>query len=257
MKVKVKVATSKPTAVVAATVIAHSQPAATAHFSESIVINPLPRFDALSSSKPPTRPAPIEEWRQQLSAETAAVEIPASEAAVELPASTTAAEPSLLKRLKQNRLAALRLRHQSLTVSAPKNKRQLIFAGAGALILLLGTLPQLLSAGSTTTPAVPARKGVSAAALMGDEGKTRFNLARRNPDIPWLEKIFCTGRANSKGCSNSPYHPYFTWWKNYGDVEGVDPKAKGNAVKTILKTFKKPPTSNPYEQRKVLRQQRS
>jgi hypothetical protein len=153
-----------------------------------------------------------------------------------------------------SKIAKLRLKigpTKSFLPSDRSQRKRIIFAGAGALMLLAAALPQLIPIGSAPGAVAP-RRGIPLSALQGEDGMKRFNLTRRNPEVPWLEKVFCTGRVNALGCSRAPYHPYFTWWKNFGEKEGVDPKVKGNTVKTILKTFKRPPAQNKYEQREVL-----
>jgi len=122
------------------------------------------------------------------------------------------------------------------------------------VVLILSVLPMFSSHDAALPPGVqvPRGRGVNAADLMGQAGMERFNLPRRNPEIGFLERIFCLGLSKSVGCGNQAYHPYLTWWKNFSDSDVVDPKTRGNAVKVIVTTFQTVQKPNEYKRRKEI-----
>ncbi|MCC6219783.1 MAG: hypothetical protein IT291_00925 [Deltaproteobacteria bacterium] len=60
---------------------------------------------------------------------------------------------------------------------------------------------------------------------------------RPNPDVPLAERLFCRGRKVAKSCVERTYHPYITWWKQWGEDKDMSLEKKERVLSKIQKTF--------------------
>jgi len=110
-------------------------------------------------------------------------------------------------------------------------KERFYLLGCAWLLLLVAVVQVLLSS---------ADDGPQERSALDYEGR-RFHVAhtytRSNPDIPFLERVFCSGRRNAFFCSRQNYHPYMAWWNKYAAVDNMNPRQLGTAYSEIQKTF--------------------
>ena len=110
---------------------------------------------------------------------------------------------------------------------------------AGGLFLCLMAIVQVFAMGGSRSA-----QGVSAKNLVGVQP---YGAKRRNPDVSFLERVFCKGRRTAIFCSDEVYHPYATWWEDNGEIVSKELQAKH--VKGMLTTFQKGDDKVRYSER--------
>ena len=127
-------------------------------------------------------------------------------------------------------------------------KKRAILAVAGALFLVLAAfrLIGLNSPARHELGLIP--KDESAWSLFGKkipiEGIS-VPESKRNPKIPLWELFLCTGRNTPILCSGKTYHPFTTWWEEWGKSPLLSNENANIFVGQVESTFYEPP--KPYE----------
>ena len=133
-------------------------------------------------------------------------------------------------KLNQSRLGRF------LSSSLPAEKREQVYLVGAAIFLLVFASFQLLGS-DDEVEYIQRDGGISARAYEGRGFQLSHTYTRENPKIPFLERIFCSGRRNSFFCSETNYHPYMVWWNKYAVIEDVDPNELDSGFSEIRKTF--------------------
>ena len=81
-------------------------------------------------------------------------------------------------------------------------------------------------------------------------GTTPSGARRPNPDMGFLQKIFCRGRKTSSFCTVEGYrsgdnylHPYYQWWSDWAARPDVDLDARGKHAAEMEDMVGKVPNS--------------